>query len=290
MGLVESRPTISASLPAERGMSVEKRRASSTWVRGMESAVSSGVGEEVSDARSGDVGAGSASVRIVSETGFSGVSVMGSNVAGGGGNVQREGHDVARLFEPHHQEPRGVVGGFVVGRAGFLWGGLAEVFSAGAGFFAVAHGGDGFLGVACGEAVAAAEFAAVEEDFFEDIEAPYRGRVVADGVFEHGPGDFGGDDGIARRGEAKVFSGGEGAGEEVDHDVEFFVVEGGGFVDGLIDAVDFDGGVFEIVGHAGDALGADAVDVAVVGFVLGEVAVDEALGDVEDDAIFEGAV
>src|SRR4029079_2264777 len=69
-----------------------------------------------------------------------------------------------------------------------------------------------------------------------------------------------------------------------------FVVEGGGPGDGAVDAVDFDGGVLEIVAHAGDAPGADAVDVAVVGLVFGKVAIDKALGDVEDDAIFEGAV
>jgi hypothetical protein len=109
-------------------------------------------------------------------------------------------------------------------------------------------------------------------------------------MVQHGPTDFGSDDAVAGLGQAEIFAGKNGTGKHVNHNVEFLVVEGGGLANGVVDAVEFNGGVDEIVGHAGDAFGADGVYVAVVRLLLGEVAVHETLGDIEDDAVDESAV
>src|ERR1035441_2247857 len=52
----------------------------------------------------------------------------------------------------------------------------------------------------------------------------------------------------------------------------------------------YHGGILEVVAHPCDTLGADAVDVAFVRLVLGKVAVNKALGNVEDDAVGEASV
>ena len=57
-----------------------------------------------------------------------------------------------------------------------------------------------------------------------------------------------------------------------------------------MDAVEFDRRIRKIVAHAGDAFGADCVNVAVVRLFLGQVPVDKSLGDVEYHSIGKGAV
>ena len=58
----------------------------------------------------------------------------------------------------------------------------------------------------------------------------------------------------------------------------------------LVDAEEFDGRLCEIVAHARDALGADRVDVTIVRLIFSQVAVDESLGNIEDDAVGKSAV
>lgn len=79
-----------------------------------------------------------------------------------------------------------------------------------------------------GEAEAVGEIAAVLENFVHFDEGAADGRSVGDRIVEHGPRDFGSDDAIAGLREAEILSGEDGAGEDVDHHVEFFVVKGSG--------------------------------------------------------------
>jgi hypothetical protein len=149
----------------------------------------------------------------------------------------------------------------------------------------------GFQGVMIGgQAEAGSEVTAVLEDLVHFFGGAANRREIGDGVVEHSPANLGSDNRIAGLWHAEISAAKNGAAESVDHVVEFLVVEGGGFANGVVDAVEFDGGVDEIVGHAGDAFAADGVDVTVVRLILRKMAVDEALTDVEDDSVDESAV
>ena len=56
-----------------------------------------------------------------------------------------------------------------------------------------------------------------------------------------------------------------------------------------VDTVEFHSRVDEVVAHAGDAFAADRIDIAVVRLLLGEMAVDESLRDVEDNSVGEAS-
>ena len=59
---------------------------------------------------------------------------------------------------------------------------------------------------------------------------------------------------------------------------------------GAVDAVQFYHCRLEVVRHAHDALGADDVCICIVSLLLGQLPVDEALGDVVGHAVLECAV
>lgn len=137
------------------------------------------------------------------------------------------------------------------------------------------------------QAVTVAHRAAMSQDLVHLLLSATGGRVVGNRVIEHGPGNFAGDRAVAGDREAEILAGDDRASEDVAKHVEFLVVEQRCLGGGDMSAVQFDRGVLEVVAHPGDALGADRIDVAVVRQALGEMAVDEALRDIEHHAVLE---
>ena len=106
----------------------------------------------------------------------------------------------------------------------------AEIFAAGDGGLADWDWVGGAALRAGWKAETAAETSSMFEDRFQFCGgADFRG-IVLYGIVQHCPSDFGGDCAVAHGGEAEVFSGLDGAGEDVAHDIQFFVVERQRFV------------------------------------------------------------
>ena len=114
---------------------------------------------------------------------------------------------------------------------------------------------------------------------------------MAAGILDETPGILRGDGRVAQAGQ-RLFAHAafDRAGEKVAQHVDVLAPERAFDAVGLRHAAQLDHGGLEVVGHAGDALRADDVDVGVVGLVLGQLPVDVPLRDVEDDAVLERPV
>ena len=141
------------------------------------------------------------------------------------------------------------------------------------------------------ESVTVLHRAAAFADLLQGLELADGREVVAAGVLQEPPCVLRGDRRIAeRRQHFAARSGFELPGEKFAKGVDVLAAVGLDEPVGLGHAVELDDRCLEVVGHAGDALGADDVDIGVVGLGLGQLPVDMPLGDVEDHAVLERAV